>query len=276
MKLSDVSRYFDTIETFDAYTRRLLYLTQPASFENGSVEGSTSKRRVLSMAPELVPPARRCVTLLGETWVVGDGSHDGLFNESLRQSFWMRKASALYTFQTPGQGALNTGGSMAYALREYLKDTVNASTDAEYDPQYLLSFAVGESVVKGGVVRTASELYHVRSVYLDLGGFKVAVCDDIAGSAVSAVFQGATYTPATDVWSGSTVTTGALLIEFVKLFEQRTPADSPYLAGDRVMLAATSAVTPVPGQRVTAGGQLWEVLTVTAYSDAWLLHLRST
>lgn len=275
MKFSNVSRYFDTISVSDGYTGRYLFKGQPGAFESSSPEGNTSKRRVLSLASTLSIPVRRCVTLMGETWLIGDSTNDGLYDTVLRTGYWMRKSSGLVTVQTPGAGVLNSGGTAVHALREYLKDTVDPSTSAEYDPQYVYSFSTYETVAKGYILRSGSDLLHVRSVYRDLGGFQVAVADLLgAGAAVTATFTTSTYAPSTDSYSTINTAAPALLVERAKLYELQTPADQTYAAGDSSLLVAKSSITPTPGQRLTIASEPWLVRQVTSYNDAWLLHMR--
>ena len=106
MNFKDVSRVFDSIGMHDGYTGRLLFYGQPASFETSNPEGSVSKRRVLSLAPDITIPARRCLRFLSERWIVGDGSADGLFDTALRTSFWVKKVTDEFTYRTPGEAAL--------------------------------------------------------------------------------------------------------------------------------------------------------------------------
>ena len=74
---------------------------------------------------------------------------------------------------------LASGGTAAYAQLEYLKDTVNTVSDADYDPQYEIFFASDETLSKGYFLVGSSGIYRVRSVYLHLAGFNTAVSDKL-------------------------------------------------------------------------------------------------
>ena len=277
MKFSLLSRAFDTIDTFDGYTGRFLFKTQPASFETAQPDGAISKRRVLSLAPEYTWPTRRCVRFLGETWLVGDGSMDGMFNTAVRASYWLRKSTDLVTYRTPGQAALGAGGTQAHAQREYLKDTVNGVTDAEYDPQFETFLAKTEAPVKNGYLATATNLWRIRAVRDSLSGFLMLSSDDIGLQSVStATFLSSTYAPATDTYTGASATAPVLVFDRSKEYWQQTEADPKHLSGDQTMVVAKSSLTPLVGQKITALGQAWRAEAVTSDNDAWSVHLRRT
>lgn len=274
-RLARASAKFDNVSAVDAYTARKLWLCQMGSFESSNPEGATSKRRVLSTAPGLAIPARRAIVVLDETWIVGDSSVDGWKNAPIRLSYWVKKATDLFTYQTPGQAALATGGTAAYASREYLKDTVDAITTADYNPQYDVYFAQGETPVRGGFLRTAENLMRVRVVRDAIAGFKHLSVDDIGLDAeITATFTSSTYNPATDSKSVISVAVPALLFSRVFEYSNATEADPKYLTGDKTLIVSQSSITPTVGQEITAEGKSWKAMQITQVYDAWELHLR--
>lgn len=275
MNFKDVSRVFDSVGMHDGYTGRFLFYGQPASFETSNPEGSVSKRRVLSLASNIVIPARRCLRFIGERWIVGDGSADGLFDTALRTSFWVKKVTDEFTYRTPGEAALGAGGTTAYAQREYLRDTTNGGTDAEYDPQYEVFFASGETPVKNGYLVSDTTILRVRAVRPALAGFLMVSSDEIGLPArVTATFDTGAYDPATDSYAAGSAAVPTLLYDRSKEYILRTEADPKNLAGDRTMIVAKTSITPVVGQQLAADGATWQVLTVTSNQDAWSLHLK--
>lgn len=275
MKFSNVSKVFDTIETFDAYSGRFLFKAQPGSFETSNPEGSVARRRILSVAPGLVMPARRVIRMLNELWIVGAGSSDGMFGRNVRDSYWMRKATDFATVRTPGQAALNAGGFTAYCMRDYLKDTVDASTSANYYAQYETHFAIDEPVLQGHFVVTPTKMFRVRAARDDVAGFLMASTDDVGLEAlVTATFTTSSYTPSTDTNTTISTAVPALLIERAKLYRLETQADARYLSGDHTLLVAKTSITPEPGQEITVSSRTWRIEQVTSELDAWSLHIR--
>jgi hypothetical protein len=275
MKFSNVSKVFDTIETFDAYSGRYLFKSQPDSFETSNPEGSVARRRVLSVAPGLVMPARRVIRLLNELWIVGAGSSDGMFGRNVRDSYWMRKATDFATIRTPGQAALGTGGFTTYCMREYLKDTIDASTSADYYAQYETHFSITELVTRGGYIVTPTKLFRVRAARDDVAGFLMASTDELGlESLVTATFTSSSYSPATDTNTTTNTAVPALIINRARLYRLETQDDARYLSGDHTLLVAKSSITPEPGWEITVDGRPWRIEQVTTEQDAWSLHIR--
>lgn len=272
----DVANHFDDIAITDGYTGAALYYGQFSSFLESSPDGSTSQRRTLSLAPGLSLPTRKVISALSERWIVGMGNVDGIYGETIRQSFWMKKVSNSYTILTPGQAALNSAGTSAYGHKLYLKDTVNGSSDAEYDPFYNFYFSTTETIAKGSVLKFGSIYYYVRTVNDGLSGLIEAGTDELDSGAYQSVtftLTGA-YNPVTDTYAAGSTTTGAIFMDRYMLYQKRTQTDMQSLAGDMSLLVATSAVTPVVGKTVTVSSRSWKILAVTAEQDSWLLHIR--
>ena len=275
MKFRKLAAVFDTLDTFDGYSGRFLFKSQQGSFETAQPEGSLAKRRVLSVEPDVVMPRRLCVRILGERWVVGAGSMDGLFNRAVRASYWTRKATDLMIVRTPGEAATASGGFQAYCMREYFKDTVDGQSTADYFPQYETHFAKSESVARGQFLVLGARMFRIRSVRDSEAGFLMASADDLGADARQlATFTTSTYSPETD---SSTVVSSevmSVLIERARLYSKLTHADEQYLAGDHTLLVDKLTVTPSPGQEVTVADALWRVEQVTSEQDAWALHIR--
>ena len=275
MKFRNLSQVFDDLDTYDGYSGRYLFRSQQAAFETAQPEGSLAKRRVLSAAPNIVMPARRCVRILDEYWIVGGQSIDGLFNRALRASYWTRKGTDLPTVRTPGQAALGAGGTAAYCMREYFKDTVDGLSTSDYFTQYLVSFSTSEMIARGSYLALGSRLMRVRSTNDDSAGFTAAFVDDLGSDALhTATFTTTTYLPATDTSTVVSTAVPGILIERARLYSQSTAADELYHQGDHTLVVAKSSITPTPGQELTVQSLNWRVEQVASEQDAWALHVR--
>jgi hypothetical protein len=275
VKFRNLAAVFDTLDTFDGYSGRFLFKSQQGSFETAQPEGSLAKRRVLSVAPGVIMPRRLCVEILGERWVVGAGSVDGLFNRAVRASYWTRKATDLMVVRTPGEAAVAAGGFQAYCMREYFKDTVDGQSTADYFPQYETHFASSEPIARGQFLVQGTRLFRIRSVRDSEAGFLMASADDLGTDArQTATFTTSTYSPETDSSTVASSEVMGVLIERARLYSKLTHADAQYLAGDHTLLVDKLTVTPSPGQEVTVADALWRVEQVTSEQDAWALHIR--
>jgi len=274
--LFDVSNHFDDIPVTDTYTGAYLFNAQVSTFLGASPEGSTSKKRVFSLAPALVPPVRGVVTALGESYVLGTSIVDGIYGQVIRQSIWSRMVTDYFEILTPAQAALVSAGTMAYGHKSYLKDTVNGISDSEYDPFWEIFFANSEPMTKGTFLKVGITYFRVRSAHVDQAGFTDALSDELdAGSKVSVTFaQTGAYDPVADSYGAGSVTTPGFMFDRYKSYEFLTATDRLNHAGDMTVVVAASAVTPVIGRNITVGGRDWTILNSTAEQDAWSLHVR--
>lgn len=274
MKLKSAARYYDDTPVADGYTDEYLWRCQFSSFNDANAVGSTSTRRILSIAPDLELPARRVVKVFDDRWLVGDGNPDSWKGQVIRQSFNMKKATALVNMLTPAQACLGQAGTQAYAQAIYFKDTVNSLNNADYDPFWNYFFAPGEPVGKASFIRDGSRLLRVRSSYVPLEDLRICQSDEIDTLPQAAVFGTGAYNPLLDSFAAGSVTTPVILFDTTKAYTNVTQATAAVAKGDLSGLVAASAITPVVGKTVTIAGSTWRILGCTAELDAWLLHLR--
>lgn len=274
MRLKAAARYFDDTPVYDGYTGDYLWPCQFSSFNDANAVGSTSTRRILSIAPGLVLPARRAIKVFDDVWLVGDGNPDSWKGGVIRQSFNMKKSNGLVEVVTPAQACLGTAGTEAYAQQIYFKDTVNSLNNADYDPFWNFFFAPGEPVAKGAFLRVGAKLYRVRSDYVPLEDLRIAQSDEVDLGPLSAVFTVGAYNAVTDSFTTTTVTTAVVMMDFSKAYAYQTKASERVAAGDMNALVAKSALTPDVGKLVFINSLDWKILSRESEQDAWLLHLR--
>lgn len=290
MRLSNAARFFDKDLICDGYSNIPLFHGQFTSYDGSKQDGTFSRKRTLSLAPDLILPDRHVILAGSDRWIIGDPNLDSFQGADMRLTLKCKKCTDSYNFLTPGEAALKlTGAVTAYAFTEYLKDTVNSTTNSEYDPQYKVTIASTEVPKDGTFLRTDTNLLHVRSLYKEAEGFWLLTCDevsgfngtidhagaaDLPGGEVVVTFPDAgAYDPITDTYTASVLATTGILMDRYKLYDLRTQTDPLTKAGDMTLIVAKSAVTPVAGQTVTAP-DTWRIQSVVGYQDAWSLHLR--
>lgn len=274
MKLKNAAKYYDDTQVYDGYTLAPLWLCQFSSFNDANVVGSTSTRRILSIAPGLTLPARRVLKIFDDYWLVGDGNPDSWKGQVIRQSFNMKKATAIVQVLTPAQACLGQAGTSAYTQAIYFKDTVNVLNNSDYDPFWNYYFAPVEPVARASYIRDGARLLRVRSAHLPLEDLRIAQSDEVDIGPVAAIFETGAYNPVTDTFSNSTVSTQVLMMDFTKAYRYLTQASDRVAAGDMNALVPASALNPEPGKSVTISGVTWRILTKDTEGDCWLLHLR--
>ena len=274
MRLKNAARYFDDTPVYEGYAGAYLWDCQFSSFNDANAVGSTSTRRILSIAPGLALPARRVLSIFDDHWLVGDGNPDAWKAGQIRQSFNMKKATAQAEILTPAQACLGQPGVSAYTHAIYFKDTVNTLNDADYDPFWNYYFAPAEPVDKGSYLRVNGRLYRVRSSYVPLEDLRIAQSDEVDLGPLAATFDAGTYNPLTDSFSASPLSAQVLMMDFTKAYHYLTQASESVAKGDMNALVPAATLTPEPGKTVTISSVAWRILSRSAEGDCWLLHLR--
>ena len=272
MRLVNASRYFDDVVIHDAYTNAPLFKGQVAAYIDSQVDGTISRRRTISLASNLVLPARRTLKYGNEIWLVGDGVKDHLQGVALRTSYAAKRCDEAFLIQTPGKACTDATGTIAYGQSDYLKSTVNSPTDSNYDAQYEIHFSSYETLSRGQILSSGGRYYSVRGTHKLLEGFVVAETDAIDAVPATVTFTDTgTYDPVTDTYPGTAAPVLGLYIDMYKQYVYKTTSDPLNRAGDTTLLVAASAITPKVGQVVDS---IWRVEQALPHLDAWLCHLR--
>jgi hypothetical protein len=292
MRLLNAARYFDDIALIDPYTGfPLAYKAQFSTFDETDPDGSVSRSRSMSLAPGLALPPRRAVSLLGETWLLGDPAMDGVLGRPIRQTVPMRRATEMFGVMTPAQAVVVAPGVQAYGRKDYLKDTVDGVTSSEYFPFYNLYFANTETAPQPrSFFRGANnQLYRCRSSYLTKDGMICAQCDLIDKSAVTYAELGSqAYDPVLDTYGTGYAQVPAMVMHPHQLYEKHSEADAAFMAGDLTVLIRMADAVPTVGQTLNIrlnelewlDPRWWQgispalILNVGVENDAYNLHVR--
>lgn len=282
MKLKNAAKYFDTLPIYDGYSGALLFKIQAATFMENNASGTTSARRIFSMAPELTPPSHSVILAMGELNLLGEQNPDEWKGTVIRKAFWVKSVTDAFRYLTPGQAALGTTGVLAHGQKKYLRETVNTQTDSQLDPMWdiSLSASLSGTVKRGMFLLTGTTLMHIRTVYVDVDGFLTCQSDELDEGPVSLTFttSASSYNPVTDSYTNVSISTTGLVIDYAKSYVWKTQADFRGQPGDKTLVVAKSAVTSGVGQMLNINSGIntgrWSVLNISDDSDAWLLHIR--
>lgn len=281
MDLFGAALYFDRDKVYDGYTDAYLFDAQFSSFDGSQLDGSFIRRRTVSLGPKLEVPERRVVRVLSDKWVLGTPVEDGWMGKSIRKTASSKSVTDLFDILTPKQLLEDLPPeASAYAHTRPLKETVNTTTDSEYDAQYVVSFGVNEQAMLGRFIKSDRLLLHVRSTSLPAEGFLDAIGDDLRSEFNSdgspqglqdVTFTG-TYNPVTDSFDQGETVKG-LVMDMYKLYEYMEQANPINTRGDKTLLVSDAANVKT-GAKVTVAGVEYVVVTKQPYIDAWNLHIR--
>lgn len=271
----DVARHFDSEDVYDGYNPLgpPLFKGQFSTFVEAAPDGSTSNRRVLSLAPDLVVPPRKVIKLQNEVWVVGNGIVDMFQNVAIRTSYWMKKAYASFNVVTPAAACNGVPGTDMYGHRIFLKSTVNTITDSGYEPFWNLYFGVNEVFQEGTLLQDSyGTWYRCRVTYTSDEGFRMVEADQLPAPVPVTYGTSPVYNAELDVITASPATVQGFLVQGSKLYEFFSEHDEKYHAGDCTLI--TSVPLNVQAT-VTVSGRLWSVLDTQPTLDGYASHVRA-
>lgn len=267
----DIATHFDDTDLYDGYTGLFLFRGQFNTFDEASRDGSVLRKRILSLHPSLVTPVRKVITFMGETWLVGDSNVEGFQGSQVRKAYWMKKVTDTAALLTPAEACNGAAGASVKVQKEYLKDTVNSASDAQYYPFWEVSMAPVEGPVKGGFLRIGTKLYRFRSVRRDLSGLDVAATDELGSVVTVTLNDSGTFDPITETYSGGTSTVPGIVVEPSKLFTLKTDADPKVHSGDLTLVTASALAV---GRNITVASEKFQVMTSTPELDGYASRIR--
>lgn len=279
MRLSVAASYFDKTLCADTFNSGTTFYGQLDIFDDSKRDGATVARRVLSVDPAVVIPARRVITIAGEQWIIGTSQADSFNGASIRVKYILHRAHGAATVKSAAQ-VLGTAGSLAtYASKLWVKDLKEVEVSSKLSGFFNIYLPTPDAIAASNVVSVLGRLHLVRNFYLSAAGFNVAECDELPIDALTV----GTYTPMTfsaandDRTPGAGVALNVLRLRFQDLYQYLNDAEPKYVDGDlRVLIRKADVATAKVNDQFTVGGEVYEVLSV-ANEDAgacWGLHLR--
>lgn len=280
MKLKNAAKFFDTCPVYDAYTGALLFKVQTSTFLESSLEGSTASRRVVSLAPEITPPAHSCILALNQLLLLGGENPDEWAGSAIRRAYWTKRITDSFRVRTPAQVLNSVPGTAVYGQRKYLRESINTQTDSELDPTWDIFLSKSLAPSRGMFISSATVLYRVRVSYEDVDGFRTCQSDEVDEPIRTMTFTtSSSYDPVTDSYAPATVTLPSILLDYSKVFSKADAYEDKAKAGDICAVIGKSLVVPSVGQTIgiEAASRYrgnWQILKVSDELDARLLHLR--
>jgi hypothetical protein len=275
MRLANAASYFDHTPCQDAFNPATVIYGQLDLFDDSRRDGATVVRRILSVKPGTLIPARRVLTVHGEPWIVGGHEVDSFGGSVIRDKHVLHRGEAC-TVQTIAQ-ALTTGGTATYGGKLWVKDFKEQEVSSKLEGFFNIYLPSSEALVEGNVIALAGRVHLVRNSFPSVAGFLVAEVNELpAGAIVSASYVARTLDPVADsLSSGTPVTLNVLQMRYQDHYAYSTEAAEKYALGDvSAFVAKTDVASAKINDKVTIAGTDWIVLAVADASNAWELHVR--
>ena len=283
MKLHKAAKFFDRDPVHDGYTNAFLFKGQFASYEGNQMDGTVQRRRILSIAPEVVLPDRRVVGIYDEKWVVGTPLTDGWEGIPIRRTVICKLVTDEGWLMSPESYVYEAPGSASACWNvEYLKNTVNTQSSSDYSPQFRVWLGLNEMIQQGWILygNTATgkaRILIVRSLLEDPTGFVQIFADEATNAyglpaEVTGYLEGL-LDPITEE-ATATQEIKMLVVDMYKMYSYRTIADEKLAAGDLASYAPPGAAKA--GNTVFIQGITFQVLRATEMPGMRvdILHLR--
>lgn len=181
MKFESVSRKFDNTLMWDAYSGKpLKFRCQITAWDAPRRDGLTTVRRSMSVDAGFIPPSRRGIIAARQFWIMShQPAHDTWNGNVHRAGYILQQATPADIFNTEDLLSSDGRGTVSLASRVWVKDVKDITTESEQQSQYLIYFAVGESVRESDFVMISERLHIVRNLYESAAGFLTAECNEL-------------------------------------------------------------------------------------------------
>lgn len=271
MRLHDVANVFNNMVCTDAYTGETLFSGQLGLYDDNKRDSETAERRVLSLSPSVVLPARRAIAAAGTRFILGHGNPDDYRGSTIRVGHVVHEAPYLSQVRTLAQVCLDLPGFTAYAGRAWIKDLAYTEQSSEQVPQHHIHFSQTEPVLVDHIVTYESRLNLVRSVVAGSGGTLVLKCEEMVEpvAELASIVVGV-YDPVQDTTTGAAVVAKVVRMRWQSLFAYHNTLAPKFGPGDIQVAVAKVSATVVAGSLLGLSDGAWRVESAVGEGSVWL------
>lgn len=289
MKLTDAAAFFNDVPFTDAYTGKAAFKGKVMAYDDATRDSLSSERRIVSVAPNTVIPARRAVKVGNVAYLIGDDTSDYNNGTALRTKYVMHRASELISMYTFGDLLNVTATKTLWGSRLWTKGIREIDESAHTYDAYTCYFAKNEDINVPGwqagdyhdgreknVLLLIDGRYHlVRSTVKTAGGFLAALADELPEPVVVDVsFITRVHNPVPDTYTETTTTRKAINLRWQSSFEYLTSYSAKYEEGDTHLKMLKTAGTVKAGDICTIKNRRYKVVSVVDEAPVWAIHLR--
>ena len=106
MRLADAASFFDNQICVDAFNPDITFYGQLDLFDDNKRDGTTTVRRILSVADGVVLPASGAIALANSVYMLGNSHEDVFQNEVIRRGYSIEQSdgpASIKTFAQPSE-----------------------------------------------------------------------------------------------------------------------------------------------------------------------------
>jgi len=255
----------------DGYSGSYLYDGQLMLFDEARRDSEGAERRIIELAPELSPPARRVVEAHGVRYILGHGADDSALGSVIRRKFIAHEATNLSTWYTLQKVCENTAGTQAWAAKAWVKDSKEIDESSDMIGVNHFHFSTTEAVAVTNVIVFDSTYHIVRKVTKGVAGTLVVTCDEIPSPAVeTGSLKSGAYDPINETMTITTTSVRVLRLRWQSLFEYRDAASPSFKPEDMQVVIAKTAATPAIGSTITLSDGDYQIDSIMSETGVWI------
>lgn len=286
MRLISAAAFFDKQLCSDAFGVASDFYAQLDLFDDNKRDGTTTVRRILSVADPVVMPASGAIILANHVYIVGNrADHEDVFaNQVIRRGYAMQQSDGPASIKTIAQAAGGLAGVATFAAKVFVKELREEVQTSRMYPSWDIVVPIGTPVARNTVVVADGILYLCRESFITSGGFYNVQASQLSDTAPQTVSytdrSGQGYDPATDTMTSTgAVSVPALAMRYEDYYLRLSSEAPKNLPGDLCLGVAKTSVPSagVGDEWTSAAGVKYRVQAVADDNlGAWLLHSRRT
>lgn len=274
MKLTSAANKFNTTVASDSYDSSVEFMVQFEPMSFSKIDGVSIMKRQLSISPGTVVPARGCITVDQQVYLVGHGAPDFWKNSVIRTTLIIQGADGLANLTTIADELAGTAPGTAYAALAFAKYLPDAEDSSKYPPQYQVFLSGTESAPADSLIYLNSVWYLVKESYVSTSGLRVSLANVVdSPNFEMATFTSRVYAPLTDTYVDTPSAIKVFRIKWAEHFEYLSKATEQYERGDLTVMML-KAVTPDPPDTLTLSDGVWRILSAQDEGLTWSCHAR--
>lgn len=273
MKLADAARRGDTLTATDAYgTDTIKVQFDPLNLTK--LDGVAVRKRVLSIAPDVVLPTRGAITINGQVYLAGHAAPDFWRGKVIRSTVVIQGADGLANLTSIGNALLSVAPVTAYAAAVFSRYLPDAADSSKYPPQYQIFLAGSEIAPADTLIQLETTWYLVKESYISTSGLRIALTNTLDEPTFETIsFGSQVYDPIIDSYVGTPTMIKILRVKWQEHFSYLSKSSETYERGDQQIFVPKS-VTPNPSDTLSLSDATWRILAVQDETTHWSCHVR--
>lgn len=272
MKLSRVAQRFNDTPCRESYTGDFLFNAQLGVYTDAVRDGVTTQRRILELAPDLVPPARRTIEFEGVHWILGLGNIDTWKGRAIRTKYPIHQSMGLANVMTPLELLSGTEGLRAHAGLVFTKTNKEVEESSNEYSQSTMYFSTSEPVMPEHIIRLNADHYITKETYPATAGHLGVIVEKVDEPILEVAQTQGKRNPITEQYEpGPDIS--VIRLRWQTDFQYYSLMTPTFERGDMKAITLSTPVHKV-GDKLTMSDGVWKIISNDKKMGVQHLHMR--